>query len=428
MSIYKHDGDAGPYWFGFTFRGKRVQESTHQHNRNVAISMQAECRARLVREFEERQRQAKKLNCDPNQLRACSECATMFNAGKNPITSPNEEHVFCSELCEQRWCSRQSPTPSFLAFGERFEAEMKSVHAAKPKTLTYYLNGLIALRAFFGEMRLDRIEEEQIAAFVAKRRAMKKRNGKPLKVATVNRELEVLRRMLRLAQEWKVINRVPKISRQPGEVGRERVLTHAEEQSYLAVAEQPLRDIATTMIDTALRPEEAFRVQWQNVHFEPAGNAQFGYIFNPFGKTKYARRNVSMTRRVRALLEMRHTEQGRPSEGWVFPAKTKSGHVNEVKSQHKKALKDSGLALVKGSRLEPIVLYSLRHTMLTRLGESGADSFSIQKIAGHSSILVSEKYVHPTPEKIEAAFTQLEAYNAKKEEQLKEEQDRQRVQ
>jgi hypothetical protein len=53
---------------------------------------------------------------------------------------------------------------------------------------------------------------------------------------------------------------------------------------------------------------------------------------------------------------------------------------------------------------------------------------AIQKIAGHSSILISQKYVHPTPEKIENAFTQLQAYNARKEEELKAEQEGGRVQ
>ncbi len=73
---------------------------------------------------------------------------------------------------------------------------------------------------------------------------------------------------------------------------------------------------------------------------------------------------------------MRFEEQGKPSEGWVFPAKTKSEHVDSLKSQHAKALKDSGV--------KHFVIYSLRHTMLTRLGEAGVDAFAIQKIAGHS--------------------------------------------
>jgi integrase len=41
------------------------------------------------------------------------------------------------------------------------------------------------------------------------------------------------------------------------------------------------------------------------------------------------------------------------------------------------------------------VLHSLRHTMLTRLGESGVDAFTIMRIAGHSSITVSQRYIHP---------------------------------
>jgi hypothetical protein len=42
--------------------------------------------------------------------------------------------------------------------------------------------------------------------------------------------------------------------------------------------------------------------------------------------------------------------------------------------------------------------HSLRHTMLTGLGETGADAFAIMKIAAHSNVTVSERYVHPTPE------------------------------
>ena len=45
------------------------------------------------------------------------------------------------------------------------------------------------------------------------------------------------------------------------------------------------------------------------------------------------------------------------------------------------------------------------------MGEANTDPFSIQQIAGHSSIVVSQKYVHPTPETLEDAFSRLEAYN-----------------
>jgi len=48
------------------------------------------------------------------------------------------------------------------------------------------------------------------------------------------------------------------------------------------------------------------------------------------------------------------------------------------------------------------VLHSLRHTILNRLGESGVDAFTIMRIAGHSSIVVSQRYVHPTQRQLNA--------------------------
>ena len=41
---------------------------------------------------------------------------------------------------------------------------------------------------------------------------------------------------------------------------------------------------------------------------------------------------------------------------------------------------------------------------LTRFGVAGADAFTIKKVAGHSSVTISERYIHPTPEGQERAF------------------------
>ena len=57
------------------------------------------------------------------------------------------------------------------------------------------------------------------------------------------------------------------------------------------------------------------------------------------------------------------------------------------------------------------VLHSLRHTFLTRLGEAGADAFTIKTVAGHSSVTISQKYIHPTGEAVERAFERLETLN-----------------
>jgi integrase len=60
------------------------------------------------------------------------------------------------------------------------------------------------------------------------------------------------------------------------------------------------------------------------------------------------------------------------------------------------------------------VLHSLRHTFGTRLGEAGADAFTIMRLMGHSTVTVSQRYVHPSPEAVELAFGRLMALNLKK--------------
>jgi len=60
------------------------------------------------------------------------------------------------------------------------------------------------------------------------------------------------------------------------------------------------------------------------------------------------------------------------------------------------------------------VLHSLRHTFGTRLGEAGADAFTIMRLMGHSTVTVSQRYVHPSPEAVELAYERLTALNLQK--------------
>jgi integrase len=111
-----------------------------------------------------------------------------------------------------------------------------------------------------------------------------------------------------------------------------------------------------------------------------------------------------MTPRVRAILETRWEAAGRPAEGYVWPAPTRSGHfeTSSLKKQHKRALRLSGV--------RPFVLYSLRHTFLTRLGESGCDAWTLARIAGHSSIAISARYVHPSEDSVLSAVERLSGH------------------
>jgi integrase len=60
---------------------------------------------------------------------------------------------------------------------------------------------------------------------------------------------------------------------------------------------------------------------------------------------------------------------------------------------------------------QDFVIHSLRRTFLTRFGEAGADAFTIKKVADHSSVTISERYIHSTPEGQERAFERFADLN-----------------
>ena len=286
----------------------------------------------------------------------------------------------------------RAPVPTLKEFVEKdFRPWMVSTFADKLKTLAYYNNGLRRLSEYepLWGTKLDEITGDRIAGYVRKRR-------ETVSVATINRELQALRRVLKVAEEWGRTGRTVKVKMLPGERRRERVLTGDEERAYLAAAAEPLKSIATLLVDTGMRPEEAFRLRWEHVSFET------GRILVTHGKTAAARRSLPMTDRVRHMLEGRYLKSGRPTSGWVFPAPTRSGHAepSTVKKQHARALRDSGIA--------HCVLYTWRHTFLTRLGESKCDPWTLGRIAGHSTIGISARYVHAGDDAVLNAMKQLE--------------------
>jgi integrase len=152
-----------------------------------------------------------------------------------------------------------------------------------------------------------------------------------------------------------------------------------------------------------MRPEECYRLKWEFISWS---TGRHGTLMVTHGKTAAARRVLPMTQRVRTILQSRWEAAEKPLEGFVWHAPSRSGHIepSSLKKQHTKALKDS--------KVRPFVLYSLRHTFLTRLGASGCDAWTLARIAGHSSVAISARYVHPSEDSVLAAVERLGGHNS----------------
>jgi integrase len=349
-------GSCGVYWYKFMWLGKLVRESTKQGSEKVARQMESAHRTSLAKgEVGIR---------EPKTLPTLGE----FCAGR---VEPWAKATFEKSCC---------------------------------KNWLWYRTGIRALTKYkpIAGAHLDQITSELASEFASHRLRL------GMQVSTANNSLRVMRRILNLAVEWNVLDRAPKIKTLPGERRRERVLTPEEEARYLAAAPEPLTSIATVLADTGMRPEECFRLCWEHVTWV---NGRNGVLLVARGKTAAARRVIPMTPRVRNVLESRWNDLRKQQEGWVWPAPTRSSHVepSSLRKQHARTFKtlDNEAAKREQKPFRRFVLYSLRHTFLTRLGQSGCDVWTLARIAGHSSIAVSSRYVHPSEDTVLAAMSRL---------------------
>jgi integrase len=406
MAIFKR---GKVFWYSFYFNGVHIQQSTKERSRRKACKKEDARKRELNEDYEARKAAAEKLGCSPEDLIQCSACERLFNKGVAVVTKDGQ---FCGRSCRDRWEKDHVTVPTLSEFQKLFTDSVKTHCAEKPLTIDFYVSKFARLLEFtpLAEARLDQIDEGMIESYVQHRQ-------KAVSPASVNRELATLRKALRLAQEWKKIDRVPRIRLLDGERTREFVLGDDQEQTYFELAPQPLHDAALLILDEGMRPGEVLALQWPDVHFEPAKGAKLGYIHVRGGKSKNAKRNLSLTPRVRAMLEAREAER---TSALVFTDETGTGRLSRftLRDQHDVVRQAIKLA-------EEFVIYCLRHTFGTRLGESGADAFTIMKVMGHSSVTVSQRYVHPTPETLERAFERLEERNQRAAAKLLEGQKRQ---
>src|ERR1041384_30947 len=79
--------------------------------------------------------------------------------------------------------------------------------------------------------------------------------------------------------------------------------------------------------------------------------------------------------------------------------KRRTHKSRQPKGADKKAMKLAKIRLFE--------VYSIQHTFLTRLGESGCDVWTLARIAGHSNISISQRYVHPSEDAVLSAMSRL---------------------
>ncbi len=137
-------------------------------------------------------------------------------------------------------------------------------------------------------------------------------------------------------------------------------------------------DLVLIGFDTAARPGgEICRLRWRDVDFENDAITFYG--------TKSGHdRTVEMTPRLRAALWARY--HARRSEVYVFPGRGSTRARVNYKDVWRAAIERAGLRYRKP--------YAMRHTAITNLARGRMTVADLREWAGHSSVVVTQRYLH----------------------------------
>lgn len=253
------------------------------------------------------------------------------------------------------------------------------------------------------DAHLNQIDERIVEGLKIWARRRVNRVGEPCSKARVNRLLQTLKKALRYARDMlKLIEKVPVIRKLAGEKNREYIFAEAEFKQWLDLSPEPLRSASVLARWSGVSRGEIVALQKDSVSILDAADADgfYGEITIRRGLKRDSRRrilkvNLAMRDVLRTLINDSGCE-----------------HVFTVPQNPKEPLQASQLTKLvtqvkrQGKFHAHAGLHALRHTFLTEMGEL-TDPYTLQKIAGHSNITTTMRYVHPQKRAVESAFRRL---------------------
>ncbi len=292
------------------------------------------------------------------------------------------------------------------------------IKVAGRRSLAPLKSSLKPVRAYFGRKMIRAIRPSDIQAYKVQRlntpveirmnrspqpgksrtiKADLETISRPRKIASVNRELELIRAIFNFAKAEDLVAKSPFDNRgnlisTAAEVERDRVMSFDEEKRLLTVCtnrKAHLRPIVIVAVDTAMRRGELFKLRWTEVSLATGEIT----ILASNSKTEKARR-VGLTSRAKMELSRLWSSSPRQGDELVF------GVTCTIKNAWKSACSEAGI--------EDLRFHDLRHTATTRLVRSGVPASEVMKLTGHSQTRTFLRYLNLTNESVSASATMLD--------------------
>lgn len=277
------------------------------------------------------------------------------------------------DIAEERQAVRNCPRVREF-FYEQYLPYVKSYKRSWDTDVSYYETHIDAV---IGELYLDSVSKRDVIAVMHCA-------GQRIAASSVYRMFVMLRYMFNLAVRWNTGGLkqnptdgyvLPRVDNK-----RERYLNKEETQRLIAALNKSqnkmLRYIVPMLLLTGARKGEVLQARWQDFDFE---QRYWRIPFTKSGKERY----VPLSDAVLQLLNM--VPRYKNCE-WLFPnPNTLKPYVSIYYAWHTVRC-ECGLADVR--------VHDLRHSFASFLVNAGCSLYEVQKLLGHSSSKMTQRYSH----------------------------------
>jgi integrase len=181
---------------------------------------------------------------------------------------------------------------------------------------------------------------------------------------------------------------------------RLRFLTHQEANNLLEalrIRDKQTYQIAIISLNTGMRVGEVFKLTWGDIDIKQ------GLI--TVRDAKSGSRIAFMTDALKLIFEGIGRKK---NDDFVFLSPISKKPFEEMPDIFSIVVNEIGLNKDIDDRRQKIVPHSLRHTFASWLVQGGVDLYTVQKLMGHGTIAMTQRYAHLSPKTLQEAVKTLE--------------------